>query len=135
MRVIQLLAFTSTVCLTQGFSIGTSSSTSSTQLNAVAQTRSQFFNTLSVAAATAATTTLAPFVANAEEVVTLPSGTTYEVLKAGEGPSPTVGELAAIRFKAEVKQSGQKIDDIFDSPEPYYTRVGSGGLLKVRSKR
>ena len=23
-----------------------------------------------------------------------------------------------------------KIDDIFETPEPYYTRLGSGGLLK-----
>jgi hypothetical protein len=23
-----------------------------------------------------------------------------------------------------------KIDDIFDTPEPYYTRVGSGAMLK-----
>ena len=30
-------------------------------------------------------------------------------------------------------QTGNVIDDIFDKPEPYYTRVGSGGLIKVRS--
>jgi len=71
-------------------------------------------------------------IANADEgsTVKLPSGTVYEILKSGDGPSPTVGELAAIRFRAEVKQTGNKIDDIFDTPEPYYTRVGSGGLLK-----
>merc|ERR1739844_183442 len=69
--------------------------------------------------------------ANAEEgIVKLPSGTVYEVINSGEGPKPNVGELAAIRFRAEVKQTGNKIDDIFDTPEPYYTRVGSGGLLK-----
>ena len=74
---------------------------------------------------------VAPFSAFAEEVVTLPSGTSYVVVKSGDGPSPKIGELAGVRFKAEVKQSGNKIDDIFDTPEPYYTRVGSGGLIKV----
>jgi FKBP-type peptidyl-prolyl cis-trans isomerase len=58
----------------------------------------------------------------------LPSGVTYSVVKSGDGPKPEVGELAAIRFAA---YSGEiKIDDIFDTPEPYYTRLGSGGLLK-----
>lgn len=66
----------------------------------------------------------------AEDVVTLPSGVSYEIVKSGSGPAPSIGELAAIRFKAAVK-GGNKIDDIFDTPEPYYTRVGSGGLLKV----
>lgn len=41
-----------------------------------------------------------------------------------------MGELAGIRFKAVVKENGNKIDDIFETPEPYYTRVGSGGLIK-----
>jgi peptidylprolyl isomerase len=64
------------------------------------------------------------------EEVTLPSGVKYEVVKSGTGPKPSVGELAGIRFKAVVKETGNKIDDIFDTPEPYYTRVGSGGLIK-----
>jgi FKBP-type peptidyl-prolyl cis-trans isomerase len=59
---------------------------------------------------------------------TLPSGVKYEVVKAGNGPKPEIGELVAIRFKAFVGDN--KIDDIFDTPEPYYTRLGSGGLLK-----
>lgn len=58
----------------------------------------------------------------------LPSGVTYEVIKKGDGPQPEVGELIAIRFAAFC--GSNKIDDIFDTPEPYYTRVGSGGLLK-----
>jgi len=69
-------------------------------------------------------------VAAEEETVKLPSGTSYVILKSGDGPKPNVGELAGIRFRAEVVQTGNKIDDIFDTPEPYYTRVGSGGLLK-----
>ena len=58
----------------------------------------------------------------------LPSGVTYEVVKAGNGIKPEVGELVAIRFAAYVGE--RKIDDIFETPEPYYTRMGSGGLLK-----
>lgn len=61
-------------------------------------------------------------------VESLPSGVTYEVLKKGDGPKPEVGELVAIRFAAYC--GDRKIDDIFDTPEPYYTRLGSGGLLK-----
>ena len=48
--------------------------------------------------------------------------------KKGDGPKPEVGELVAIRFAASY--GDQKIDDIFDTPEPYYTRIGSGALLK-----
>mmetsp|Transcript_10663 Transcript_10663/g.13177 ORF Transcript_10663/g.13177 Transcript_10663/m.13177 type:complete len:200 (-) Transcript_10663:90-689(-) len=58
----------------------------------------------------------------------LPSGVNYVIKKSGSGPVPTVGELVAIRFKATV--GANVIDDIFDTPEPYYTRLGSGGLLK-----
>lgn len=60
--------------------------------------------------------------------VDLPSGVSYTVVKQGQGPKPDIGELAAIRFAAYAGDI--KIDDIFESPEPYYTRVGSGGLLK-----
>ena len=58
----------------------------------------------------------------------LPSGVTYEVIKNGDGPKPEIGELIAIRFAAFC--GSNKIDDVFDTPEPYYTRLGSGGLLK-----
>lgn len=59
---------------------------------------------------------------------TTPSGVVIEVVKNGDGPKPTVGEMAAVRFKATT--GGNVIDDIFSTPEPYYTRVGSGGLIK-----
>ncbi len=113
---------------------------SSSQLSAMnEQSRANFLQTLTGTAAAAAFSAVAPVpAAYAEEgstsTVKLPSGTTYDVIKTGDGPRPTVGELAAIRFRAEVKQTGNKIDDIFDTPEPYYTRVGSGGLLKVREE-
>ena len=59
---------------------------------------------------------------------TLPNGVTYKIQKSGTGPKPEIGELVAIRFAA---YNGEiKIDDIFETPEPYYTRMGSGGLLK-----
>eukprot|EP00529_Nitzschia_sp_RCC80_P033331 CAMPEP_0113512976 /NCGR_PEP_ID=MMETSP0014_2-20120614/39614_1 /TAXON_ID=2857 /ORGANISM="Nitzschia sp." /LENGTH=137 /DNA_ID=CAMNT_0000409345 /DNA_START=171 /DNA_END=580 /DNA_ORIENTATION=+ /assembly_acc=CAM_ASM_000159 len=61
----------------------------------------------------------AAFAAAATE--TLPSGVSYEVVKAGTGPKPDIGELVAIRFAAYY--GDRKIDDIFDTPEPYYTRL------------
>ena len=36
--------------------------------------------------------------------------------------------MAAIRVSAYAGDN--KIDDIFETPEPYYTRIGSGGLIK-----
>jgi FKBP-type peptidyl-prolyl cis-trans isomerase len=68
----------------------------------------------------------APFAALADE--TLPNGVTYTVTRTGDGPKPDVGELVAIRFSAYA--GDLKIDDIFDTPEPYYTRIGSGALIK-----
>lgn len=65
------------------------------------------------------------FPAFAEE---LPNGVSYTVKQKGSGPKPEKGELVAIRFAAFA--GANKIDDLFDNPEPYYTRVGSGGLLK-----
>lgn len=78
--------------------------------------------------ATAAALLLVSSPGAARAAETLPSGVTYEVVKKGDGPKPDVGELIAIRFAAFVGST--KIDDIFDTPEPYYTRLGSGGLLK-----
>lgn len=59
---------------------------------------------------------------------TLPSGVAIKVTKSGKGPAPEIGEMAAIRFSAYAGDN--KIDDIFETPEPYYTRIGSGGLIK-----
>ena len=64
----------------------------------------------------------------AEGSVTLPNGVSYVVKKKGDGEQAVQGDLVALRFAAYVGQN--KIDDLFDNPEPYYTRVGSGGLLK-----
>ena len=60
-------------------------------------------------------------------VVTLPNGVMYTVIKQGTGPKPERGELVAIRFAAY--NGDIQIDNIFDTPEPYYTRMGSGGLI------
>ncbi len=141
MRSSTLITLASAISVAQGFapSPSRSSSTSKTLLSATNNdeqqlSRSTFLQTL---AGSTAAVVFSPLVANAEdgsaEIVNLPSGTSYEIIKKGDGPKPSVGELGAIRFKAEVKQTGNKIDDIFDTPEPYYTRIGSGGLLKVRT--
>ena len=58
----------------------------------------------------------------------LPNGVSYKVDKKGDGAQPQKGELCAIRFKAST-EDGKVIDDIFETPEPYYTRAGLGGML------
>ena len=95
----------------------------STEMNMAGMSRLDFVKAGAFAAAGAVLTGQATPAFAAEDV-------TWEVVKSGKGPVPTVGELAGIRFKAVVKENGNKIDDIFDTPEPYYTRVGSGGLIK-----
>jgi len=104
----------------------TFASRSSTSLHAE-MSRTNF---LSSAASIAIGSALIPKVALADEVVKLPSGVSYTITTAGDGPKPEIGELAAIRFKALCVETGNQIDDIFNTPEPYYTRVGSGGMLK-----
>ena len=93
-----------------------------TALGMKPMTRQTFVSSL-VAGALA---TAAPLPSWADE--TLPNGVTYKVIKSGDGSKPEIGDLIAIRFKAFCGET--KIDDIFDTPEPYYTRLGSGGLLK-----
>ena len=104
------------------------STQSNTQLFAQ-KSRTDFLRdvaTVGIAAAATTLTTGSPLPAFADE--TLPSGVSIKVIKEGKGPVPDVGELAAIRFKATAGEN--TMDDIFDTQEPYYTRVGSGGLIK-----
>ena len=119
MRLL-LLTLVATASI-QAFSPIGASRRSSTSIDVV--TRDDFLQAVGVIAASIV---FAP-VAWADE--TLPSGVTYTIIKKGDGPQPMVGELAAIRFNAFNGET--KIDDIFDTPEPLYTRVGSGGMLKV----
>jgi len=95
--------------------------------------RHEFFGQLAAGLSVSATALITSFPKNAlaEETVNLPSGVTYTITTSGDGPKPNVGELAGIRFKAVCVPTGNIVDDIFDKPEPYYTRVGSGGLIKV----
>jgi len=112
----------------QSGSAWTAPKTSNSQPHAAAEvSRKSMLQTLvQGGVATAAATLLVEQPAWAGEK--LPSGVSYEVVNAGKGIKPEKGELIAIRFAAFV--GDRKIDDIFDTPEPYYTRVGSGGLLK-----
>jgi hypothetical protein len=120
MRVVFLgLLLSTATAFTPSFGL----SRSTTSLDA---TRKEFIQTAFIGAAS--TFFVPPSFAG--ETVTLPSGVSYVIDKAGTGPLPDRGELAAIRFRAFAGEI--KIDDIFDTPEPYYTRVGSGGMLKVR---
>lgn len=99
-----------------------SAARTSTSLQAVS--RDDFLKSMAVAIGGSTLLNL-PGTAMAE---TLPNGVEINVKKAGDGPKPETGELVAIRFAAFA--GANKIDDIFDTPEPYYTRIGSGGLLK-----
>ena len=62
--------------------------------------------------------------------VALPNGLKYKVIKTGgKGAKPVVGDLISIRFKCVIEKSGTVIDDILNTPEPYYYRVGSGQVV------
>jgi hypothetical protein len=102
------------------------SSSTQVQMSAEGEVSRTGFLKQMAGAAVAATLVGNPFAALAE---TLPSGVDVKVIKKGDGPIPDIGELAAIRFRAFA--GANKIDDIFDTPEPYYTRIGNGGLIKV----
>lgn len=93
---------------------------------AAQKSRTEFLRDVAAVGIAAATTAGAALPAFADEVTA--SGVSIKVSKEGKGPKPEIGELAAIRFAAFAGEN--KIDDIFDTPEPYYTRVGSGGLIK-----
>jgi len=111
------------------FSHPTNVRSTTTSLKATPVARDDFLKSMAVAVGGSAVLSgLFPGAAFAAEEVTLPSGVKYIVKKQGNGPKPEIGELCAIRFAAFA--GSNKIDDIFETPEPYYTRVGSGGLLK-----
>jgi len=116
------------LCAVESSQAWTAPKTSNSQPPAAAEvSRKSMLQTLvQGGVATAAATFLVEQPAWAGEK--LPSGVVYDVVKSGSGAKPEVGELVAIRFAAFV--GDRKIDDIFDTPEPYYTRMGSGGLLK-----
>lgn len=52
-----------------------------------------------------------------------------KVVKSGAGPTPEVGDLVGVRFKGSYKDV--VFDNLFDSPQPYFYRVGSSAVLKV----
>lgn len=110
---------------TAAFVATTTQSRTSTSLSAQTS-RTEFLRDIAAVGITAAATAGLGLPAFADE--TTASGVKIVVKKTGTGPKPDVGELAAIRFAAY--NGDIKLDDIFDTVEPYYTRVGSGGLIK-----
>eukprot|EP00580_Thalassiosira_gravida_P002875 CAMPEP_0201608758 /NCGR_PEP_ID=MMETSP0492-20130828/8719_1 /ASSEMBLY_ACC=CAM_ASM_000837 /TAXON_ID=420259 /ORGANISM="Thalassiosira gravida, Strain GMp14c1" /LENGTH=191 /DNA_ID=CAMNT_0048073709 /DNA_START=53 /DNA_END=628 /DNA_ORIENTATION=+ len=105
--------------------VAPSQSQSATALSAQ-KSRTEFLRDVAAIGITAATTTGLSLPAFADE--TTASGIGIKVTKEGNGPKPEKGELAAIRFLSFAGPN--KIDDLFENPEPYYTRVGAGGLIK-----
>ena len=144
MRVFSLVSlFFATV---QGFAplaiVPKSSSSSSSSTTTMMISRQDFLTSImtgtTAAAIVASTNTLPAWAddmdstaSSSATVTTMDNGVKYTVTKAGDGPKPDIGELAAIRFRAFCGTN--KIDDIFDTPEPYYTRIGTGMMLKVRT--
>jgi FKBP-type peptidyl-prolyl cis-trans isomerase len=92
-------------------------------------TRDGFLRQAAATLTSAAVSSFVSLPAFADE--TLPNGVTYKVIKNGPGPAPNTGELVGIRFAATYVNDGATltIDNLFDTPEPYYTRIGSGGLI------
>mmetsp|Transcript_25743 Transcript_25743/g.36323 ORF Transcript_25743/g.36323 Transcript_25743/m.36323 type:complete len:194 (+) Transcript_25743:79-660(+) len=125
MRVLAALCVSAVAV--NGFAPSTTNTRSATELSV---SRKEFIQTAFIGGAAAAAATFGGLPAFAGEPIKTATGVLYTIDKAGDGPKPDIGELAAIRFRASVAESGMKIDDIFDTPEPYYTRIGSGGLLK-----
>jgi hypothetical protein len=113
-------------------SVVSSSSTVSTlgeELLRPHSTRESFLKSLLTVAVSTSVIVAQPLVTYAkdESIMTLPNGVVYTIVKQGTGPKPERGELVALRFAA---YNGEiQIDNIFDTPEPYYTRLGSGALI------
>lgn len=126
--IIILSIFAPSAAFVAPSSSSTSSSTSLYSSSSSAPTsRTDFLRDIAAVGFTAAAGFgLGSSPAYADEIT--PSGVAIKVTKAGNGPAPKIGELAAIRFASF--QGETKIDDIFVTAEPYYTRVGSGGLIK-----
>lgn len=80
--------------------------------------RAFLLSTLSTAGALAAATAI-----RSEEEIAL------KVVKSGAGPLPEIGDLVGIRFKGSYNDV--VFDNLFDSPQPYFYRVGSTAVLKV----
>ena len=139
MMTLRLLSFV--LCLStttvSAFNVLNQPSSSNTQITTSStSTRADFLQSVWTSSATAAAAAAVvigmgtPSQVNAavsSETVTLPNGVIYTVVKQGSGPKPEKGELVAIRFSAY--NGDVQIDNIFDTPEPYYTRVGSGNLI------
>ena len=131
MRTSTVICVLASLAATEAFTVSTPAARTQTALSANVSRNNFLKQVAGAGVAAAASGIINPMAAFADgETVNLPSGPSYVINKKGDGPEPKVGELAGIRFRAKVIQSGNKIDDIFDSPEPYYTRVGSGGLIK-----
>lgn len=61
---------------------------------------------------------------------TTASGLAYTSVKKGSGPAAVIGDLVGIRFKGAYK--GVVFDNLFENRDPYFYRVGSENILKVR---
>jgi len=132
-NTLTISIFIAAICGGQAFAPSSAFTRSSTSLqmqeSSADVSRFEFFKQAAGLSVASALSSSIAFPAFADDI-TLPSGVVYSVTKTGDGAKPEIGELAGIRFKAVCIPTGNTIDDLFDNPEPYYTRVGSGGLIK-----
>ncbi|CAM9674522.1 unnamed protein product, partial [Choristocarpus tenellus] len=93
------------------------------------QTRGEVLQTLWKAALTTGTVQgLLASPAFAGETLVTESGLRINKLVEGKGAACVVGDLAGVRFKGNF--GSYEFDNVFNTPEPYYTRVGAGTLVK-----
>ena len=82
------------------------------------------------AAAAAATAGVSVNGLIAGEATTTASGLRYTAVQTGSGPAAVIGDLVGIRFKGSY--NGVVFDNLFNDTAPYFYRVGSDNILKVR---
>lgn len=79
---------------------------------------------------------LATFITTATTAIAISSSANAEdqqvelkTVTVGSGPSPVIGDLVGIRFKGSY--NGVVFDNLFESTDPYFYRVGTGSVLLV----
>jgi peptidylprolyl isomerase len=63
------------------------------------------------------------------EVVTTPSGLKYEVITAGDGPTPQKGQTVVVHYTGTL-EDGTKFDSSRDRNQPFKFKLGAGQVIK-----
>ncbi len=57
-------------------------------------------------------------------------GVTKEIIKAGNGPSPRVGDTVTMHYTGTLKATGAKFDSSRDRGTPFTCKIGVGQIFK-----